>query len=218
MRYLEQLIKYDLRYARILIADKNHQMALRVLTDTLLLQRRTLNITAASLFSAHLLSAICYKQLFKDAISSYDNTYLNKGTLPGEAKKKYENYAKAQPYGNEISLGINMNKLPMFSHMLMKEFIKHIEKAKEEILECLKVASEEHVLLFEYEENLSTKRAFCEYADIVKLIDEYYPESQLLFVDAKSDKDKEKKEEKAVTEEADPAKVQIWFLLLHYWI
>ncbi len=179
LQFLEQLIKVDIRYARVAMADGNFETAVRVLSDTLALTKRTLNLHPVHTFSALLMSAVANKQLFKDQIAAYARAYIGKA----KTSKKYEGFARQIPYGNENSLGPELFRLPMFAHKLDSEFWKLATRAYDDVREAAKIIAEESVLLFDYDEGFDATRAFYEYADICRLMAEYSPRPNYLFFD-----------------------------------
>eukprot|EP01022_Parablepharisma_sp_SALTPOND_P033058 TRINITY_DN88118_c2_g1_i1.p2 TRINITY_DN88118_c2_g1~~TRINITY_DN88118_c2_g1_i1.p2 ORF type:complete len:1323 (+),score=181.16 TRINITY_DN88118_c2_g1_i1:10188-14156(+) len=178
---LEQLIKIDIRYATAVMADGNYETAVRVLSDTLALTKRTLNVPPSLPFTVLLLSAIANKEIFKAKLWGFANTYIAKA----KTNKKYEKFAKKVPFGKEVPLGEQLFKLPMFSHKIYMEYWKSIENAYQSIKYAVELINEESVLLYDFEERLNATKAFFEYSDVCRIMSEYCPRKVYHFTDYK---------------------------------
>ena len=176
---LEQLIKIDIRYATAILTNGEPETALRVLSDTLTLTKRTANVTPSLTFSVLLLLSVANKEIFKSKVWSFANSYIEKA----KNNKKYRKFVEQLPYGNEMPLGAELFKLPTFAHNLREDYWKFIESGYQYVKEAVSMLGTESVLLFDFDERYNPSKAFFEYADICRLMNEYCPRKLHLFTD-----------------------------------
>ena len=168
IRYLEDLIRIDVRYSHIaLVSDGNYSLAERVLGDTLKLLNRTLNVSHMLHFHAHLILAISNKLHFINSLEQFQGEYLSKAIH----NPKYIPLIQLVP-SHGLALGPVMQNLPNFTELFNTKYSLHIRRAEDNILKAVEIAKSECVL-YEFEREFDASRAFLEASEINYYLGEY---------------------------------------------
>lgn len=121
--YLEGLslaIRFDIRYSQYcVILQQKYELAVKLLTDTLKLIKRTLYISPQLKFYCHYLLGLANQQIFIDQVVQFQSQY-------SQVKKYKMSLTDHIPF-DSFALGDYLIELPNFSTMLKTKLISQLE-------------------------------------------------------------------------------------------